>query len=83
MQLIISKGLNYNNKGKVFFSKWDSFFENLSYHIADYFYSGSYNNEGGGGSYQWNVKENTFEYYSCYNELTQVEDEEGTGSMEL
>ena len=66
-----------------FQSKWNSFLDYLSNHIVNAFYSGSFNNEGGGGNAEWNIKENTFDYYSYYNEIKEIEDEEGTGTLEI
>ena len=66
-----------------FFDDWNSFLDHLSSHVVNSFYSCSFNNEGGGGNAEWNLKDNTFDYYSYYNEIKEIEDEEGTGTMEI
>jgi len=63
------------------FTIWNPFLDHLSNHIVSAFYTGSFNNEGGGGQATWNLKDNTLEYSSYYNEMRQIDDESGTMEM--
>ena len=43
----------YQNKGDGLYSHWNEFVDHLARHIVNIYHTGSFNNEGGGGSAEW------------------------------